>query len=356
MRPRSSTNSRERLSGRLAATSPGDPAIRECLARSHAGLGELCLNADQTKEAIGHLKEVVALAEESAQANGDQDLARAMLLEAYFRLGRAYGFDRALEEGEVWFRKMQSLAERWIADDPANVLARDQLSTAHRKIADMRKLAGDDVAARSEYVKAVDLGRELLLAEPGNADVKLHLALALDDQGMTLARLGLLEEAAPLERQAEQLFSQLVQDDAEDVDNRLRLHQTQFHRGRVEMDLLHTEAAQSQARRALDGLTALAREGKLDGRPRDRAQLLPRFEAEVAANDAVATISGDLKGFSSTDRPELYRLMRICAGLLANAGCLDDLAATAEALSRWMRRIARTFINSAVRWHVARAD
>ncbi len=75
-------------------------------------------------------------------------------------------------------------------------------------------------------------------------DVKLHLALALDDQGMTLWRLGLLEEAAPLERQAEQLFSQLVQADAEDVDNRLRLHQTQFHRGRVEMDLLHADAAE----------------------------------------------------------------------------------------------------------------
>ena len=51
---------------------------------------------------------------------------------------------------------MQSLAARWLAVDPANVLARDQLATfATRKIADLQKLAGDHVAARAEYVKAV---------------------------------------------------------------------------------------------------------------------------------------------------------------------------------------------------------
>jgi serine/threonine protein kinase len=320
------------LAGRLASGSPGDPAIRDCLARSHAGLGEICLNINRTKDAIQHLHEVVLLAEGAAVDNRDTAQARATLLEAYFRLGRAYGFDRELDQGELWFRKMESLAERWIAEEPANVLARDQLSTSHRKIADMLKFARDDVAARAEYVKAVDLSRELLLAEPTNLDVKLHLALALDDQGMTLWRLGLLEEAAPLERQAEQLFSQLVDADPEDLDNQLRLHQTEYNRGCLEMDRLEVEAAKVLLRRARDGLGTLEREGKLDGRSRDRTQLLDTFKDGLAACEAIAASPGDLKELNSTGSPEACRLLRFRAGLLANAGRLDDLTATAQAL------------------------
>ena len=189
------------------------------------------MNADNTKEAVQHCQQVVRLAEKSAEFNPDRDQARAATLEAYFRLGRAYGFDRDLEQADLWFRKMESLARRWIADEPGKVLARDQLANSHRKIADIHKLGGDDVAARDDYIKAVDLGRELLNVEPANLEVKLHLALALDDYGMTLRRLGQLDDASPLESQAEQYFADLVRADPEDVDNRVRLYQTQHHRG-----------------------------------------------------------------------------------------------------------------------------
>ena len=322
----------QQLAERLSSERPQDPEIRDCLARAHAGLGELSLNADQTKEAVEHFRQSVLLAEKSAVHNADQAQARASLLEAYFRLGRAYGFDRDLDSGEAWFRKMEALAERWIAEEPSNVLARDQLSTSHRKIADMRKLAGDDVGARAEYVKAVDLSRELLLAEPTNADVKLHLALALDDQGMTLSRLGLLEDAAPLERQAQQLFEQLVQADPEGIDNRLRLHQTQFHAGCVAMDRLDIHDAMALLRQALHGLDALAREGTLEWRPRDRTQLLPSFQQEAAMCEAIAAMPGDLKALSEAKPPAVYRALRIRAGLLASGGRTGDFSTTADAL------------------------
>ena len=96
----------------LAAGSPKDPAIGECLARSYAGLAELCLNADRPRDAIDHCLQVVRLTEQNAGLIENQGRARATLLEAYFRLGRAYGFERDLEQAEVWFRKMEALAER----------------------------------------------------------------------------------------------------------------------------------------------------------------------------------------------------------------------------------------------------
>jgi tetratricopeptide (TPR) repeat protein len=320
------------LADRLASGKPHDPEIRECLARSHTGLGELSLNANRTKEAVEHFRQAVLLTEQPALEDPDKAQARAALLEAYFRLGRAYGFDRDIEQGEVWFRKMESLATRWIAQEPTNVLARDQLSTSHRKIADMRKLAGDDVGARAEYVKAVDLSRELLMAEPANNDVKLHLALALDDQGMTLSRLGSLDQAAALERQAQQLFEQLVKADPEDIDNQLRLHQTEFNAGCVAMDRLDLHAAKALLRQALEGIETLDREGTLDGRPRDRAQLLPAFKQELAMCEAIAAMPGDLKTIITIRPPAVYRALRIATGQHASAGRTGDFSRAAAAL------------------------
>ena len=99
------------------------------------------------------------------------------------------------------------------------------------------------MAARADYARAIALGQKLLLADPANLDVKVHLALALDDQAMTLRRLGQIEDAGPLSGQAVQLFSELVQNDPDDIDNCLRLLQTQFNRGCIEMDQVRISAA-----------------------------------------------------------------------------------------------------------------
>ena len=112
----------------------------------------------------------------------------------------------------------------------------------------------------------------------------------------------------------------------------MRLHQTQYNRGCLELDLLRVEAARGHLRQALDGLTALEREGMLQGRTRDRGQLLPYFTAEVAACDAAAALPGDLKALSLLPAPGSYRFLRIHVGLLAGAGRLGDLPAAAEAL------------------------
>ena len=316
----------------LAATAPGDLAIADCLSRTFAGLGELSLNGDRIDEAVGHLRRVVDLADETEAINPDKRQARRARLEAYFRLGRAYGFGRDLPAAEVWFQKMHDLAEQWSALEPGNTQARDLLSTAHRKLADVRKLARDNAAARADYLKAVALGNELLAAEPENNEFKLHLALALDDLAMVQRRLGQLAEAGPPSRQAERLFAELVRADPDDVDNRLRFVQTQFNFGQLEMDGLELTAGLNRVRHALDGLLRLDREGKLAGRPRDRAQLLPAFEAELAACQALAASPRDLDALKSRPPGQSCRLLRIHVGILSASGPSGELAATAEAL------------------------
>ncbi len=101
------------LAESLAATSAGDLAVADCLGRTFAGLGELSLDAGQTGEAVQHLRRVVEIAEATAPIHPDRGQARRAQLEAYFRLGRALGFDHNLSDAEVWFQKMHDLAERW---------------------------------------------------------------------------------------------------------------------------------------------------------------------------------------------------------------------------------------------------
>ena len=285
-----STSSRD-SSLRRSLPPPRNLAILDCLLRTFAGLGELSAQASRNREAVEHLQHVVDLAEETAAINPDRGQARSTLLEAYFHLGRAHSFNRDLAEAEIWFRKMHDLAERWAEEEPGNIQARDLLSTSYRKLADVRKLAGDNAAARIDYVKAIALGRELIVAEPANPDVKLHLALALDDLATTLRRLGEFAEAEPLALQSEKLFIELVEADPEDMDNQMRLVQVQHNTGALEMDLLRIPAAMVHLRRSLDELLRLDRQGTLDGRPRDREQLLPAFQRELAACEAVGAVN-----------------------------------------------------------------
>jgi tetratricopeptide (TPR) repeat protein len=322
------------LAESLVAASPRDLDIADCLSRTFAGLGELSLYVGQTGEAVQHLRRVVDLAETTAPIRPDRGQARRAQLEAYFRLGRGLSFDDNLEDAEAWFQKMRDLAERWHAEEPGNTQTRDLLSTSYRKLGDMRKFTGDLVAARADYLKAINLGRGVLEAEPANVEFKLHLGLALDDLAMTLRRLGEIPEAGPPERQAEPLFAELAQADPDDLAIQLRLIQTRYNRARVEMDLLQIAAATSLLQSARDGLLQLDRDGKLDGRPREKPRLLPRIEAELAACQALAASPVDLNALRSRPLREACRLLRIRAGVLSLAGQWGEFVTVVDAICR----------------------
>jgi tetratricopeptide (TPR) repeat protein len=315
----------------LLEADPRNPAITACLERTYAGLGDLSLHADRLDEAVANFERAVSLAELNVRINPDRASAREILLDAHFCLGRAYGFDRKLGESAVWFSRMRQEAERWVQDEPDKTLPRDLLSTSYRKLADCWKLGGDPARARKDYLKAVALGTDVVAAEPANLEYKLHLALALDDLAATQRRLGRLDEALPRQRHAVQLFSELVKADPEDVDNQVRLVQTRFNLGRLQMDRIAPNAALADLRLARDALVTLDRNGKLEGRPRDKSQLLPIFEAEVAVYEAVAALKDVISATSSSAR-QAARLLRIRAGILATLGRSTELAAAAQSL------------------------
>ena len=132
--------------------------------------------------------------------------------------------------------------------------------------------------------------------------------------------------------QSEKLFIELVEADPEDMDNQMRLVQVQHNTGALEMDLLRIPAAMVHLRRSLDELLRLDRQGTLDGRPRDREQLLPAFQRELAACEAVGASIGNIDVLKSRSTRQASRLLRIRAGVLVAEGRSGELAATASAL------------------------
>ena len=216
----------------------------------------------------------------------------------------------------------------------AIIQTHDLLAISYRKLGDVRKLTGNLAAARADYVKAVDLGRQVVKAEPANLEFKIHLGLALDDLAMTLRRLGQMPEAGPPEQQAEQLFAELTQADPDELANQLRLIQMRLNRARVEMDLFQLATAKALLQSARDGLLQLDRDGKLDGRPDAKARLLPEIEDELAACQALTASPADLKALPSRSLRDACRLLQIRAEVFSVAGKWGDFVTVADAISR----------------------
>jgi hypothetical protein len=85
-------------------------------------------------------------------------------------------------------------------------------------------------------------------------------------------------------------------------------------------------------RLAKDALLKLDDDGKLNGRPREKARLLPEIEVELAACQAVAASPGNLNALRSRPPREACRLLRICAGVLSAEGRWDEFVAMADSI------------------------
>ena len=225
--------SRAELASQLAKASPQNPAITECLARSYSGLGELCLNAESNQGGRATIScRSVLLAEKYAPAIADQRQARAALLDAYFRLGRAYGFDRDLEPSRGLVPQDGS---------PRRALDRRRARQRVRPRPACDQPPQDRRHARSSRTTTSRPGpitpkrRSGPRADRGRAEQPRREAAS----GAGARRPGGdLAQARPARRGRRRWSARpsstspsLSQADPEDIDNRMRLHQTQYHSG-----------------------------------------------------------------------------------------------------------------------------
>ena len=257
------------LAETLRASEPDSLPVTEDLYQVHMGLGMLHMKPEQYNEAMVEFANAIAMAEAIA-THPQHDRNRRGLIEAYLQLGRAHSFKREFQSAEKWFRKMQDLAARWVADQPVDVHARDYLAASYRKLGDLRKFERDFSAARSGYERAIAIGRQVLKDDPGSLPFKAHLGLGLDDLAGVARSQGKTDEARKLFQEAEQLYSELVQSDPELLESRFTLLHTRFNQAKMEEDELQFVRAAEIWQQMRDQLVKLKRDGLLRRQARPR--------------------------------------------------------------------------------------
>ena len=227
---------------------------------------------------------------------------------------------------------MNDLAERWVAEEPGNLLARDLLSSSYRKLADEQKLAGDNPAARLNYHKAIAIGRALLAAEPGNFLFKRHLATAADDLAGVAESQDQIAEARSLFEEAERLFGEQVAADPEDIESQFRLLRVQSRHASLERDDLHFPRASELFRSALQGLLRLDQQSRSGGGKGVKQREIRALKAEIVACDLAPTLLGDLAAVRARPAGEACLLLRIRIRAMAAESREAEVVETARAL------------------------
>jgi tetratricopeptide (TPR) repeat protein len=233
-----------------------------------------------------------------------------------------------------------------VAEEPANHRARDLLSSSYRKLGDLRKFAKDYAAARHEYSRAIQIGKALIGAEPGNFEFQTHLAIALDDLAGVSRSEGRLDDARQLLVEAEQLFAALVEADPEHLESRLSLLHTRWNRATLERDEAHFAEAAQRIRRIRDQTRELQRAGRLEGHPpafADDRTLTVEIQICEAAPGALRDLA-----FARSQPPSVAaRLLWLHARASSAENAWSRLPAVAESLRTLDARDPEDLLNLA---------
>jgi tetratricopeptide (TPR) repeat protein len=269
--------------------------------------------------------------------------SRQGLLDAYFQLGRTFGYKHELAQAETWFRKTCDLAADWLVREPGNLRFAVTLAASHRKLADMKKLAGDLEAARRDYLQAIAVGRDMMRDQPSHFENKSQLATAIDDLAGVALRQGQVGEARSLYEESQRIFVELETLDPEDQMIQIHLIMGGAALARIERGQGRLESALALFRRSQERLMQLEDEGQLVGRPALAVQLTTTLRQDIADCEAAPIALGDLEAIKARPLPESAAFLLARTRLLCAEGRTDEALEAASAISGLEVRTAADF-------------
>jgi predicted Zn-dependent protease len=144
--------------------------------------------ADSFRKSAALRERLYALQPEDVQVQRD-------LMMAYGHLGDIVGGPAVINMGDygqavVWFGKAAAIAERMMAADPSNALARRDAGTAIARIGASQTAAGEYRAALENFRRAEPLLRAVLAASPESVIVGQTLAFMYNSQGQAFHAVG----------------------------------------------------------------------------------------------------------------------------------------------------------------------
>ncbi len=284
----------------LAARSPEDPDVLECLAVDYHHLALLTLQKGDPGKAEEFCRSGVAACDSVAALDPARPLAREYRIKNLFKLGHTFLWRGILPEALAGFGTALDLARRWKAEEPANATARKLIQDIEVKLGDGYWLIGHDWAeSRVHYLEAIAIARGLIADAPDRVQNRAALVLPLINCGEYSLHAGHPEEAEPLVREGLQIAEQLAKDDPDTVAYQLSALEARATIAGIEMASGRYAEAAGLLRPAIERLQSLKDEGKLEGQP-NYVKYIQYWK-------------GDLAYYESAPRAEGPRLRRFAA-------------------------------------------
>ncbi|MEM9593326.1 MAG: protein kinase [Acidobacteriota bacterium] len=232
----------------FAAVPPAELSDEELARRSQAlyQIGEVRIDQGRPADALGPLRESLALARELADRRPRDTETLFGVGQSYYWLGFVQYQRGALAEALQQMESYLAVSKELTRLEPEAPRWRLEMSYAHSSIGSIQEAKGDLEAALAAYDQNLRLTQDLLASRPADTDLQLELAQQHNLVGNVLWRLGRLDGALRQFKKEEEIATRLVAQDPQHAPwleelaiSQNFLSRLQLHRGEVDAAIRH---------------------------------------------------------------------------------------------------------------------
>ncbi|HEV3416720.1 MAG TPA: protein kinase, partial [Pirellulales bacterium] len=250
-----------------------DPTLHSDVALTWYRVGRIEEEIDKNADAAGDLEKAQVIQEEIAK-NSSDPATQAALADTYNALGDLAQQTVKLDDARRWFQRARDLRKQLVDANPADAQLRRKMANSDNNLAVVDGRLGNLIQAKQEYALANDDRQKLVTEHPEEAQFARDLALGHYNLGVLLTG-DPKEQPAALDslHQAAESFEKLAQKDPRNIEFHRELAVADRVAGDVEAMMQNSAAAMADYDKARNVAEPLAR-----GNP-----LVSQLQADVAA-------------------------------------------------------------------------
>jgi serine/threonine protein kinase len=244
------------LRQRLAKADPKNSAIRDELASSYEGLGDVLYSADDLNGGLKNYQRALALREPLAAANPGKTEYRHALAELYSRIGDIKGLDGYSNLGDTEgalqsYRQSVALDEQLCTANPDDRELQYGLAKTLTSIGTLLRVTGNFQEAVDVERRGVKMMEALIALDPANVEYQKELLGSYSFLRYVLSDNGEVGEAIHYDRKTLTLLEPMSAGDPQNTYLRRSLSVTYNSLGRDLLKLGDTKGSLEQHRKAL---------------------------------------------------------------------------------------------------------
>jgi eukaryotic-like serine/threonine-protein kinase len=232
----------------LAAGSPSNVDVTRELAFSYAEVGWLSAYTGDVASGVEDLRKAVALGQKAVAARPADPKVREGLALSLSGLGDVLGNPNYQNLGDVTgaiqlYRQGLDIREKLFAEDPASLEKQTLLASSYSRLAQVLQAIDDKAGAVAAYRRAADISDELMRRAPGNSQFRRGAAAGNRNLALSLLRINAVDEARKRGDKSMEIFERIATDDPQNVQARIEVAESYYSQGNVRAGANDNEAA-----------------------------------------------------------------------------------------------------------------